>query len=166
MLKKETNESLIEPSKNIQLQIILSRIAITIVTILTLTIGIFAIFKTSYFEVVINFAGEESKLKFDNIFLNILYTLLTLAILYFIYKIILPKINKKILICLTLLFSLILGFWWVNYIKLKPISDQSMVIYCAEKILDNDLKAILSPGEYLNRNPHQLRMCSLFHEYI
>lgn len=165
-MKKETNKSLIKPTKNIKFQELLCSTVIVLVLSITLIIGIFAIIKTSYFEVVINFAGEESKLKFDNIFLNILYTVLTAGVLYFCYKLILPKINKKILLILTLIFSLILGFWWVNYIKLKPISDQSMVIYCAEKILDNDLKAILSPGEYLNRNPHQLRMYSLFNEYI
>ena len=165
-MKKENNTSLISYSKNVKLQKILCSIVMIISAIIILTIGIYSIIKTAYFEIVINFAGEESKLKFDNIFLNILYTILTIGILYLFYKIILPKINKKFLLILTLTFSIVIGFWWVNYIKLKPISDQSMVIYCAEKILDNDLKSILSPGEYLNRNPHQLRMCSLFYGHI
>lgn len=165
-MKKETNTSLISSAKNIKFQKILCRIVMILSAIIALTIGIYAIIKTSYFEITINFAGEESKLKFDNIFLNILYTIITVEFIYFCYRFILPKFNKKVLLILTLIFSLALGFWWVNYIKLKPISDQSMVIFCAEKILDNDLKAILNPGEYLNRNPHQLRMCSLFNERI
>ena len=165
-MKKNTDTSLISSSKNVKFQKLLCSIVIITVAIITLIIGIYAAIKTSYFETVINFAGEESKLKFDNIFLNILYTMLILGILYFIYKTILPKINIKILLAFALIFSLVLGFWWVNYIKLKPISDQSMVIYCAEKILDNDLKAILNPGEYLNRNPHQLRFRCLFNGCI
>lgn len=165
-MKKEENKSLIVTVKNVNLQRFFSTAIIFIVAIITFFIGFFAIGETAYFTTVINFAGETSNIKFDNIFLNILYIILTLVILYFLYKKALPKINKKILLVLMLVFSLVLGFWWVNYIRLKPISDQSMVIYCAEKILDNDLKPILNPGEYLNRNPHQLRICCLFNGNI
>lgn len=165
-MKKENDNALISSAKNIKLQKVLSSIVMVFAAIITLTIGVFAVFKTAIFNIVINFAGEEVILKSDNIFLNILYTILAFSILYFIYKLILPKINKKVLLAIALTFSLIISFWWINYVKIRPISDQGMVVYCAEKILNHDLKAILSPGEYLNRNPHQLRFCSLFNVCI
>ena len=129
-----------------------------IVGIILTTIGILAIGITVYFNIVINFASEKCHFKGDNIFLNCIFVLICLSLLYLIYKV-LPKINKKILLTITLAFSLILGLWWVNYIKFKPVSDQSMIVYCGEKMVENDLPTILNPGEYLNRNPHQLGIC-------
>ena len=125
------------------------------VGIITATIGLLAIFITVYFDLVINFASEKCQFKIDNIFLNIAFSVISLGVLYLFYRI-LPKINKYILLAIALAFTLILGLWWVNLIGFKPISDQSMVIYCGEKLVENDLSTILSPGEYLNRNPHQL----------
>lgn len=141
---------------NNKFQKIFSKTIVLIATLITFFIGIYAIGKTAFFNTVINFANEKTDIKMDNIFFNILFTFFTISALYYIYKIVLPKINKKVLFILMLVFTLSLGFWWINYLKLKPISDQSMVVYCAEKILDNDLTSILSPGNYLSRNPHQL----------
>lgn len=152
---KITNQLMIKP-KIAKLQKFSSSTIMLAVAIIMLVIGFLAIGITVYFKVVINFAGEDCHFKFDNIFLNVLYSIGALAFLYFIYRKILPKINEKILITLSIIFSLSLGLLWVNYVKLKPISDQSMVIYCAECLLDNNLSNILKPGEYLNRNPHQL----------
>ena len=146
----------LDKQKNTKFQKIFSGTIILITAIITLFIGLLAIGKTAFFNTVINFASEKTDIKIDNILLNILFTFFTLGILYFIYITVLPKISKKILFILMLVFTLSLGFWWVNYLKLKPISDQSMVVYCAEKILDNDLCSILDPGNYLSRNPHQL----------
>ena len=165
-MKKGNNNSLIITTENIKIQKILSSLIIFIVAFITLIIGLFAIIKTSFFETVINFASEKSILKYDNIFLNILYLFFAIGFFYFLYKKVLPKVNKKVLFILMIIFSLSIGFWWVNYLKFKPISDQSMVVYCAEKLLDNEPSAILNPGFYLNRNPHQLRLCYLFNDYI
>ena len=141
---------------NINFQKIFIRTIYFIVAIITFLIGFFAIGKTAFFNTVVNFATEKVDIKIDNIFSNILFTFFTLGILYFLYKKILPKINKKILFIFMLVFTLSFGIWWVNYLKLKPISDQSMVVYCAEKILDNNLNPVLDSGNYLSRNPHQL----------
>lgn len=115
-----------------------------IVGIIVTTIGVLAVFITIYFINAINFASEKSMFKFDNVLLNIIFSLITLAILYLIYKI-LPRINKNILIVITLAFGLAIGLLWVNYIKFKPISDQSMVVYCGDKLNQNDLPTILNP---------------------
>ena len=123
--------------------------------IITFAIGLFAIFITVYFFVAISFASEQCQFKIDNASLNIIFSIISLSVLYLFYKI-LPKINKYILLAISLAFTLILGLWWVNLIRFKPISDQSMVVYCGEKLAENDLPTILNPGEYLNRNPHQL----------
>lgn len=145
-----------EKQKNIKIQEFISSAVIVIVAVIIFLIGFFAIGKTAFFDTVINFANEKTSIKTDNIFLNIIFTLLSLLVLYFLYKKVLPKINKKILFVLMLVFTLSVGLVWINYLKLKPISDQSMVVYCAEKILDHDLESILDPGNYLSRNPHQL----------
>lgn len=121
-------------------------------------IGILAIIITVYFNVAINFANEKCEFRVDNIFLNCIFSFIGLILLYGIYKV-LPKINKKVLLMIVLAISLSFGVWWVNRIGFKPVSDQSMVIYCGEKFVENDLSTILNPGEYLNRNPHQLGFC-------
>lgn len=141
---------------NIKLQNFFSKAIIFLVGIITFVIGFFSIGKTAFFNVVINFASEISYIKSDNILLNLLFLVLTLLLLYFLYKKILPKINKKILFIFMVVFSLIFGFWWINYIKLVPISDQFMVYYCSQQLIKNDLKPILNSGNYLSRNPHQL----------
>lgn len=156
MSKNKKNNQLILIPKITQLQKLLSIAIILAVSIIMLTIGILATDTTVFFNLVINFASEICYFKADDIFFNLLCCIITLITLYFIYKKILPKINEKIFIVLTLIFSLSIGLLWVNYIKFKPLADQSMVIYCAEKLLDKDVTTILEPGEYLNRNPHQL----------
>lgn len=165
-MKKDNNTSLIITTKSFKIQKNLNNTILLLVAIITLIIGLFAIIKTSYFNTIINFASEASILKYDNLVFNILSTLIIIVFLYFSYKKIIPNINIKILFIFMLIFSLSLGFWWVNYLKFKPIADQSLVIYCAEKLLDDEPKAILEPGQYLNRNPHQLRLCILFNENI
>lgn len=115
-----------------------------IVGIIVVTIGILAVFITIYFINTINFASEKCQFKIDNVPLNIIFTLVTLAILYLIYKI-LPKINRKVLLVIALTFGLAIGLLWVNYIEFKPISDQSMVVYCGDKLNQNDLPTILNP---------------------
>lgn len=155
-MNKTKNNSLIVTAKNTKIQKNFSSIILFMVAIISFVIGLLAIIKTAYFNLVINFANEKTSIKLDNIFLNIIFTLIIIGFFYFLYKKILPKINKKILFILMLVFSLSIGFWWVNYIKFRPIADQSLVVYCAEKFLDHDVKTILEPGEYLNRNPHQL----------
>lgn len=145
-------------SKTQKIQKLSSSAILLIVGSIVTVIGLLAIGITIYFNIVINFASEKCQFKIDNIFLNCIFTIIALGLLYLVYKI-LPNINKKILLAITLAFSLILGLWWVNYIKFKPISDQSMVVYCGEKMVENSLPTILNPGEYLNRNPHQLGVC-------
>lgn len=154
-MKEKLNNKLSVQSKAQKVQKISCSALLLAVGIITLTIGILATTITIYFNVVINFASEKSMFARDNFFLNIIFSIIALSLLYLIYKI-LPKINKKILIAITLAFSLALGLWWVNYIGFRPIADQSMVVYCGEKLVENDLPTILNPGEYLNRNPHQL----------
>ena len=155
-MNKNKDNSLIITTKNTKIQKKFSSIILLIVAIISFLIGFIAIIKTAYFNLVINFASEKVYIKLDNIFFNVLFTLITIGFFYFLYKKILPKINKRILLIIMLAFSLLIGFWWVNYIKFRPIADQSLVVYCAEKLLDHDVKTILEPGEYLNRNPHQL----------
>ena len=155
-MNKNKDNSLIITTTNTKIQKIFSSIILFIVAIISFLIGFIAIIKTAYFNLVINFASEKVYIKLDNIFFNVLFTLITIGFFYFLYKKILPKINKRILLIIMLAFSLLIGFWWVNYIKFRPIADQSLVVYCAEKLLDHDVKTILEPGEYLNRNPHQL----------
>jgi hypothetical protein len=154
-LKEKIDNKPVIPSVTQKAQKVSSSSIMLIVGIIALAIGILAIRITVYFNVTISLASEKSQFKIDNVFLNCIFTVIALGLLYLIYKI-LPKINRNLMLVITLAFSLIVGLWWVNYIQYKPISDQSMVIYCGEKLLDNDLSTILNPGEYLNRNPHQL----------
>lgn len=141
---------------NIIFQKFCSSAVLFIVAIITFIIGFTSIRKTAFFNLVINLSSEQCFIKPDNILLNLLFVLLVLGILYFLQKKLLPKINKKVLFILLIVFPLLVGFWWINYLKLEPISDQYMVFFCANKIVENDLKPILDPGNYLSRNPHQL----------
>ena len=144
-MEKKFDNKLSVQSKAQKVQKLSCSALLLTVGIITLTIGILATTITIYFNVVINFASEKSMFARDNIFLNIIFSIIALSLLYLIYKI-LPKINKKILIAITLAFSLALGLWWVNYIGFRPIADQSMVVYCGEKFVENDLPTILNPG--------------------
>lgn len=157
-MKKTENTKLTVKSSSQKVQKLSCESIIMIVGLIVLTIGILAIAITVFFNVTISFASEKSQFKRDNLLLNISLSFFALGIFYIVYKI-LPKINKKILIIITLILGFVLGMWWVNYIEFKPISDQSLMVYCGEKFYENDLPTILNPGEYLNRNPHQLGFC-------
>lgn len=156
MKQSKNNNELIITNKLAKLRQLSSSGIILVVAIILLAIGILSIDTTVFFNVIINYASELCRFKKDNILLNIMGCGVTLTALYFIYKIILPKINEKLLLILMIIISLIMGFFWVNYIEFRPLADQSLVVYCAECLLDKDVKTILEPGEYLNRNPHQL----------
>ena len=156
MKQSKNNNELIITNKLAKFRQLSSSGIILVVAIILLAIGILSIDTTVFFNVIINYASELCRFKKDNILLNIMGCGVTLTALYFIYKIILPKINEKLLLILMIIISLIMGFFWVNYIEFRPLADQSLVVYCAECLLDKDVKTILEPGEYLNRNPHQL----------
>lgn len=126
-----------------KIQKFFSKTIMIIVAIITFLIGFFAIGKTVFFNLVINFASEQCFTKSDNILLNILLVILVLGIFYFLYKKILPKMNIKVLFVLMVTFSLSVGLLWINYLKLKPISDQYMVFYCADKLIEKDFTTIL-----------------------
>lgn len=143
-MKEKLDNKLSIPNKFQKLQKLSSSAILLIVGIIMTIIGILAIIITVYFDVVINFASEKSQFKIDNIFLNCIFTCIGLAILYGGYKI-LPKVNKKILLIISLAISLAFGLWWVNRIQFRPISDQSLVVYCGEKFVENDLPTILNP---------------------
>ena len=49
------------------------------------------------------------------------------------------KFKYKVIVFL-IVFSLFIGFLWINYLKLEPISDQYMVFHCANKLIENDLQ--------------------------
>lgn len=153
---KKTNTELMITSKLAKMQIFSSKAILLTVAIIMIIIGLFAIHTTVFFNLVINFASETCFFKTDNIFFNLLFCIITLLSLYFIYKKILPKISEKTILIILIIISLCLGFFWVNYIKFRPLADQSMLVYCAECLLNKDVTTILEPGEYLNRNPHQL----------
>lgn len=156
---KEKFENKLSITNNFQkIQKLSSSVIMLAVGIIMAVIGVLAIIVTVYFNVAINFANEKCEFRIDNIFLNVFYSCIGLVLLYGIYKL-LTKINKKVLLVIILIISSFFGIWWVNRIGFKPISDQSMVIYCGEKFVENDLPTILNPGEYLNRNPHQLGFC-------
>ena len=142
---KEKNDNELSVQTNFQrVQKLSSATILLAVGVIMAVIGILAIIITVYFNVAINFAKEKCDFKIDNIFSNILFTCLGLALIYGFYKLA-PKINKKILLVIALAISLFIGCSWVNRIEFKPISDQSLIVYCGEKFVDNDLPTILNP---------------------
>ncbi len=142
---KEKNDNELSVQTNFQrVQKLSSATILLAVGVIMAVIGILAIIITVYFNVAINFANEKCDFKIDNIFSNILFTCLGLALIYGFYKLA-PKINKKILLVIALAISLFIGCGWVNRIEFKPISDQSLIVYCGEKFVDNDLPTILNP---------------------
>lgn len=142
---KEKNDNELSVQTNFQrVQKLSSATILLAVSVIMAVIGILAIIITVYFNVAINFANEKCDFKIDNIFSNILFTCLGLALIYGFYKLA-PKINKKILLVIALAISLFIGCSWVNRIEFKPISDQSLIVYCGEKFVDNDLPTILNP---------------------
>ncbi len=142
---KEKNDNELSVQTNFQrVQKLSSATILLAVGVIMAVIGILAIIITVYFNVAINFANEKCDFKIDNIFSNILFTCLGLALIYGFYKLA-PKINKKILLVIALAISLFIGCSWVNRIEFKPISDQSLIVYCGEKFVDNDLPTILNP---------------------
>lgn len=114
----------------------------------SIIIAILAIKLTVYFDVKINFASESCLFRSESLMLNVFLTIAAFVIFYIIYKFI-NKINSKILFVLAITITTVLGFVWVNTIKLKPVADQLMVKDCATSILDNKLEEILGPRTIL-----------------
>lgn len=125
------------------------------IIIMCIVIGISAFFVTFNFDIEINNVSEKCKIKIDNIIFNIIYVFIGMGILYGFYKIS-NKINKKLLVVIMITISMILGFCWVNYVKFYPNSDQVLMVYCADNLLNKTGNLVLEPGQYLDRYPHQL----------
>ena len=92
---KEKNDNELSVQTNFQrVQKLSSATILLAVGVIMAVIGILAIIITVYFNVAINFANEKCDFKIDNIFSNILFTCLGLALIYGFYKLA-PKINKN-----------------------------------------------------------------------
>lgn len=133
----------------------LSEIIKYAVSLICFIIGILAFFITVYFKLKLNDATEICNTKTDNILFNLINICIGLGALYGFYKAS-DKINKKIVLLISIIISLILGFAWVNYIQFMPANDQLLMVYSADNLLNKSGSLVLNPGEYLNRYPHQL----------
>ena len=98
--------------------------------------------------------SENITYEIDNIVLNIVYTLLFCAVLYFLNKL-LKKVNEKILIIIGCVFIAIIGIFWVNYLQVPVKADQKMIYTISLEFLDGDFHSLTKPY-YLFNHPLQL----------
>ena len=123
---------------------------VTVITLCVLTfLTIAAISHTAYFwRCTISDPRENMHYEDDNILFNIVNVTIIIALIS-IFKIILSKVNNKILITIASLIILILGYNWMNFVKAPVIGDQKIVLEAAESF---------SKGDYENINKHYFFM--------
>jgi hypothetical protein len=90
----------------------------------------------------------------DNVFLNVIFIILFMGLLYFLNRV-LKKVNLKILLIVSLVLIGIIGAFWVNYIKAPVRADAMMVYNIALDFLDGKYDSISLPG-YMGMHPMQM----------
>ena len=145
-MKKNLNEKIINFSQ---------KFIIVLFFIIIISIGVSAILLTAKFKNIYFYQYQEDiYFALDNVFVNIILTLLIVAILYVILKFI-SKIDTRIAILILLMLTAIIGFWWVNYLKVPVRADSKKVFSIALDFLKGDYSSLILPN-YIGMHPMQL----------
>lgn len=155
--KKIKNKKSIKITKNFVINILI-KIALLIALAVILFLFIAAISHTAHFwNDSVTMYHEGLHYEKDNIILNVLHTILFVSIISLI-SFIFSKFNKKvsyfILITVSLLFILILGIWWVNFVRAPVKSDQGTVFALANSFVKEDYGMVKGKG-YFYMHPLQ-----------
>lgn len=89
----------------------------------------------------------------DNILINTGLVILFMGIVYTITRL-LSKVDKRILMVISLIVVLALGIWWINFVKAPVKSDQGMVLKAAEDFSENKYDLVKGKG-YFYMHPLQ-----------
>ena len=125
-----------------------------VVVLILLTLGISAIVKTAYFNNTYNEYNEKIYYKNDNIAINIFLTLISIIVIYALYKIFFKIKNKYLLFAVILIYA-VLSVIWVIVSKTPLRADQKVIQDIATQFIDGNL-GTLDPGQYLCYHPLQL----------
>lgn len=146
----QKEDSLIDSSKKDKLISILIKILLVILACILSFILLAAITHTAYFfKCMPSDPVETMHYSKDNIFVNIVFSVLLASILL-LAKRVLNKVNKKVLICISIIITSILGILWVNFVKAPVIGDQRYVITAARLFAENDFENIKTSYFFLH----------------
>lgn len=109
----------------------------------------------TYYEVVLN--------KKDSVIVNILCLIIAIIIMVGVGKLIEKKhhIGIPVLLGVVLLWSVILGCYWVTIANSLPCADQELVLGSAKMMLAGDYSTMLQGG-YLYLYPHQIGLVAYY----
>ena len=114
-------------------------------------IAIMSFFQTSVFNPA-NFINEEVFYEADNILLNVIFTALFFAILFWLKRFynFFAKVNIKMMEVALIAWAVIIGLFWVLSVTSVPAADSQNLFEAATKAAKNDLSPLLN-----NMNSYQ-----------
>ena len=108
----------------------------------------------------LTYDSEIPTLVNDNVLLNILLIVVTIGLIYFLYKFIKRYINRNVLLVLSVIACVGFSVLWVLTSNVAPAGDQTAVSLFAHYF--NDLNYFgLIKGEYVGKNQQQLGLISV-----
>lgn len=128
---------------------------IKIIAIIIAIIGLSSIFITAYFNSTFFYPEEKTYFKYSSGIIEIVITVVVIALIALISRKILKKIPSKILFILLLLGSGFLFFLWVSVLKLTPETDQKLIHEMALGFLGGNINWFLGIEQYLFFYPYQ-----------
>ncbi len=158
-----------------------SKIELAVVNIICLLIfmafgyiAIMSFFQTSVFDPA-DFYNEKVIFEADNIFLNVLFTVIFIAILFWLRRFcdFFAKVNIKLIEAALAVWTVILGLVWVFSVTSMPAADSLNIFEAATKAAKNDFSPLFNNTDfyqadyftYFNFYPFQLGFV-LFSEII
>jgi len=121
-------------------------------------IGILEMFITARFDSLFYHPSEYTNFFFSFGFLNILFSILLIGMIYLANKFIFKKVKPRYLIAAFLIPITFLFFYWINALRLNPEVDQKMIEEIAKSINGNWVDYYLQLPQYLFLYPYQLAL--------
>lgn len=140
--------------KNINFETFFTRTVSIFAIIIAIAICLLNICITAYFDVPHNQYSENITYRWDNIFINLILSVVAFGAIYLITRFCNKvKSNKLLYIILTIIF--IFGIYYVNWVKAPARADSWFIGDIAREFNEGDFSQ-LSPGSYLYMHPLQL----------
>ncbi len=133
-----------------------SKIELAVVNIICLLIfmafgyiAIMSFFQTSVFDPA-DFYNEKVIFEADNIFLNVLFTVIFIAILFWLRRFcdFFAKVNIKLIEAALAVWTVILGLVWVFSVTSMPAADSLNIFEAATKAAKNDFSPLFNNTDF------------------
>ena len=133
-----------------------SKIELAVVNIICLLIfmafgyiAIMSFFQTSVFDPS-DFYNEKVIFEADNIFLNVLFTVIFIAVLFWLRRFcdFFAKVNLKLMEAALAVWTVILGLVWVFSVTSMPAADSLNIFEAATKAAKNDFSPLFNNTDF------------------